>query len=1238
MDLMDKYFNIKAGFFFRFAGMMNKFISTILFTLILFSCTKQQNPKKSIAFNPIVIEANGYDVPISSMASLKVVRAGKPTITIAGKPIVAYSGTNEGEIGKPLIIEADIPRFITPGQDTFLIPRAVPAIKNPFMAGIPEVEIVKDAYIKDQNPQNFSTLSKLQGIKYSSVNCQLQDKSGNIWFCTYGGGVSRYDGKSFTHYTEKEGLSNNRVWSVLQDKNDNLWFGTDGGGVSKFDGKYFTHFTEKEGLINNSVLSILQDKSGNIWFGTIAGVSKYDGKYFTHFTEKEGLSKNTVLSALEDKSGNIWFGTGGGGVSKYDGKSFTNFTEKEGLINNSVLSVFQDSSGNFWFGTYGGVSKYDGKSFTNFTENEGLSYNKIYSILQDSKGALWFGTGGGGITKFNLNEEDPDKGNSVSKSVGRYTHYTVTEGLFNDLVYSILQDKSDNLWFGTNGGVSKYGGKLFTHFTINEGLSNNKVFSVLKDKTGNLWFGTFGGGVSKYDGRSFTNFTEKEGLSNNSVFSIFQDKSGNIWFGTDGGGVSKYDGKSFTNFTTKEGLSNNKVFSILQDKIGNLWFGTYGGGVSKFDGKSFTNFTKKEGLCDDYIVCGLLDKEGNVWFGTDGGGVSKLIPDESARAGEKPVSGKSASYHITNFTKKEGLNNNYVFSILQDNNNNIWFGTGGGGVSKYDGKYFTYFTEKEGLSNDNVLSILQDKSNNLWFATRFGLSRMKVENLNLKVNNPELPLFINYGYDDGFLGIGCTRGAISQDNTGTIWIGTNDRLTAFHPEGDKADMIPPNIQLTGISLFNERINWSNLLFPSLAEQNRFEVRDTSIILGNGVTFTDFNFDETTNWYGIPQNLSLKYNNNFITFSFIGITQIHCEKVKYQYQLVGLDENWSASTLSNEASYSNLSPGTYNFKIKAVNSEGYWSKEFTYSFTIRPPWWKLGWFRLLLAVFIFSSLFGFYRWRISSLKKQQKHLERLVDKETAKVVRQSEELKTINEELTDQKEALELANATKDKFFSIIAHDLRSPFNGFLGLTEIMAEELESLTLADIEDLAQRMKKSATNLFHLLENLLQWSQMQQGIIAFEPKLLPLLTILDESISMSLESAKNKNIVLICDIPQDIEVYADTNIILTIFRNLVSNAIKFTHKGGHVSISARITNDKMVEVSVKDSGIGMSPEMLSNLFRIDVKTNRMGTEGESSTGLGLFLCKDFIERNGGRIWVESELNQGSTFYFALPMQLT
>jgi PAS domain S-box-containing protein len=242
----------------------------------------------------------------------------------------------------------------------------------------------------------------------------------------------------------------------------------------------------------------------------------------------------------------------------------------------------------------------------------------------------------------------------------------------------------------------------------------------------------------------------------------------------------------------------------------------------------------------------------------------------------------------------------------------------------------------------------------------------------------------------------------------------------------------------------------------------------------------------------------------------------------------------------------------------------------------------------------------------------------------------------SEQLIKENEArlLEL-NATKDKFFSIIAHDLKSPFNGFLGLTQVMAEDLPNLTMAQAQNLAETMSKSANNLYTLIENLLDWAQIQQGAISFNPEVIQLNTVVGESMAPIREPAKNKGVEIETDIAGGLEVLADKNMLQTVIRNLVSNAVKFTRKGGTVSIAAKSAGDKTVEISIRDNGIGMSREMVGNLFRIDVKTGRKGTDGEPSTGLGLLLCKEFIEKNGGKIWVESAEGEGSTFYFTLPI---
>lgn len=244
------------------------------------------------------------------------------------------------------------------------------------------------------------------------------------------------------------------------------------------------------------------------------------------------------------------------------------------------------------------------------------------------------------------------------------------------------------------------------------------------------------------------------------------------------------------------------------------------------------------------------------------------------------------------------------------------------------------------------------------------------------------------------------------------------------------------------------------------------------------------------------------------------------------------------------------------------------------------------------------------------------------------------LKHAEQEIVLKNEELVHLIAEKDRFFSIMAHDLRSPFNAFLGLTRIMVEDLPLMSLKEIEKMAVSMSESATTLYLLLENLLEWSRFQRGMTKFDPKPLLLMPVIEESLSSVMESAIRKGLDFNYDIPETLMVMADKFMLGSILRNLVSNAMKFTPSGGRITLTARSKKAGTIDFSVADTGIGIPAKMLEKLFHLDENVSRRGTEGEPSTGLGLILCKDFIEKHGGTIWAESLVSQGSTFHFTLP----
>jgi PAS domain S-box-containing protein len=243
-------------------------------------------------------------------------------------------------------------------------------------------------------------------------------------------------------------------------------------------------------------------------------------------------------------------------------------------------------------------------------------------------------------------------------------------------------------------------------------------------------------------------------------------------------------------------------------------------------------------------------------------------------------------------------------------------------------------------------------------------------------------------------------------------------------------------------------------------------------------------------------------------------------------------------------------------------------------------------------------------------------------------------KLAEEEIKLKNELLLTTNAEKDKFFSIIAHDLRGPLSSFLSATQILSDDIQTMDTQEIKEITVSMKESAQNIYTLLENLLEWSRLRRSGLAFDPEKLNLREKVTDCIDVLSETAKKKKVDIVISIAEETDAYVDNHMFDFIVRNLVSNAIKFTNVGGKISVEAISNNNHFIEMKVSDSGIGIPPELKSKLFLLSEKTSRPGTDGEMSTGLGLLLCKEFIEKHGGKIWVESEVGKGSSFYFTIP----
>ena len=1144
--------------------------------ILVMGC-RQEEAHTIVGAGPKIVKANGYLVPKDSVLPPKVLQREAPRVVPAIKNEMVTKHANRYQINKERARSTIVPELAILGEKGILRPKVVPAKGRVVMAGLPAVVTAQEVRSLDSNPYNFSSFNKLQGISDKDVQYIFEDGHDNIWFGTANGGVSMYDGHYFRTFTKVQGLLNNNITCITEDANGNIWFGSS-SGITKYDGHSFTNFTVAEGLSSNHVTSMLVDKKGFLWIGSWnGGASRYDGETFTHYMKKEGLAENNVSTIMEDTHGNLWFGTDGNGISKYDGKSFHNYASTPEIYLEVVTCTLEDAHGNIWIGTQsGGLGMYDGASFVQYDQSDGLPNNFIFSIYEDTAGSIWIGTWGGGITQYD--------GTS-------FRHYPVLEGLSQDTVESIMEDSAGNIWFGTWGsGISKYSGQYFKHFTSDDGLLNSDVGGLLEDGNGNIWVGTYGGSALQYDGENFTQITEKYPGYGVLVNCITADKKGNIWFGSQAKGVIMYDGDNLTHFPEMWEMNRCRVMSMLVDTKGNLWIGTDFGGVIKYDGQasphgkgSFTQFTDSTGLSSNMVTSIAEDRNGHLWFGTTGGGATQY--DGTA---------------FSHFTTKEGMVDNSLLSIYEDSRGNLWFGTRGAGVSKYDGEYFTHFTSENGLGGNSVTSILEDENGNLWFGTESGLSKLITNKQPIisEADKEDLPyepenLFINYGHEDGFLGIGVNVGrTMVKGKNGAIWVGTPDRLTVFNPNDLKKDTVPPQLKMTNLGLFNETVHWADLA----------KNKDTSFILSNNVHFKNFEFDSVLKWNNVPRNLSLAHSNNNITFQYVGGTLKSPQKVRYQYLLEGFETNWNAPTSAHEATYGNLPWGDYIFKVKATNGDGVRSETLSYPFTIRAPWWHSWWAYLGYILVFVGGIVLLYRFQ---LHQKLKKAERV----------RLQELDTF-----------------KTGLYTNITHEFRTPLTVILG----MAQQMYDSPKTHVKSGLDMILRNGQNLLSLVNQMLDLSKLesrhinlnyQQGdVVSFTHYVLESFQTLAED--------KGVGIRFKTDVDQLIMDF-DAVRLQQVISNLMANAIKFTPMGGDVILSTSCKKNHFI-LQIKDTGMGIAEADLPHIFDRFYQADGSHTRQGEGTGIGLALTQQLVKLFGGEVTVESKVGKGTVFNVSLPIR--
>ena len=826
---------------------------------------------------------------------------------------------------------------------------------------------------KDNFPfQQFERITKEDGLSGNSVYEVIQDKKGFLWFLA-GNGLNRYDGYNFKIYSYDPADSNSfgggLFYSLVQDKNGLFWFNNETDGISSFDPStekflHYRHNTkDKNSLVDDQTTGLVADKAGNIWIATQSGLDKLDPRTntFTHIkhqpNEKTSLSNNYISAITIDEDDNLWLVTAEPGLDYFNTQTqqlieHFNFGSSSNPIEDWNIHPYRANpgrNGNVWIGSRNdGLYCYNtrSKKITHYQhENNNpwsLSDNGVYKIYEDKNGNLWLATdaAGGSIEYY-------------EHASGRFYHKQI-----NDIQYlDFLEDNSGKIWIATMNGIYTWSHPLkkFEYYSQIKGdkntLSSNAVNCFLRDRSGNMLVGT--NTVNIFD--SVTKKFTPLGLNDLSgfllqkcyVWRLYQDSKNMLWICTIFG-LFSYDRATKAQrgyrFDKKDSTSLGAMpcTGIIEDSKGRYWVTTWGGGLNAFDPVSgkFRHFMVHEGenSISTNNVDGIFeDSRGILYIGSPNGGLITFNPDNETFKIYRPRANNSSSPKDKALDFLESKN-----ARLPDGQGVIWF-CSGGGVIAFDPvtDKFRAFTTKDGLCSNSVTSIVADNAGNYWLGTQNGLSCfIPPENA---FDSSSKFHFRNYNKSDGLPGDAMMLHAAYKDADGKLYFGADPNgFFCFRPEDLKDNNYKPPVYITDLKLFNTSIR----------------PRDKDSILKNPIELT--------------QQITLSYDQNDLSLEFAALNYIHPEKNQYQYKLENYNKDWITTDAAKRfASYTNLNPGKYVFKVRATNNDGVWSPhEASLIIIITPPFWQTWWFRTLVVLAVAALVYGVYRYRLSHILRLQ----------------------------------------------------------------------------------------------------------------------------------------------------------------------------------------------------------------------------------------------------------------------------
>jgi len=1096
---------------------------------------------------------------------------------------------------------------------------------------------------------SFKVYKARPGEAYMLSNNRIsgiwEDQRGFLWVNTYDGYYHYLDREhdrfiTFPFYDNSEEERNSAIKCFAQINKNEIWLGSDNSGIYRLlydslTNKYLVQRFVSRGInaiTNNTIRFILSDQKRNIWVGTLRGLNFYTAlamksgqNEFQHFlvneeftagvatdnevwfgTRRNGIiiysfaekrfirevrlpEREEITALVYGKNGYIAVGTGSDGLYliRPTDRNVSHFS----LPGRRVTRIYEDRQGMFWVNTNKfGVSRIDPllkicRTYTLTPEDiQPLIDDERQYFFEDSKGNLWIGLHGGGLALYDR----------LSDQFRFFRNNPVDpKTISSNFVHCITEDKSGLLWVGTgqsNGGINKIipANNSFRHIVpkvpIND-ISDNVIRCIFQDSNNNIWVATKSGKLYVYDEAFalktiFDNIPLVNGyVPVYNVYTIIEDSKGYLWLGSKGGGVAvsrtclknvKEDYRKLKfdiyrhNYSDSTSLSGDMVYSILEDRQNRIWIGTYGNGLNLVISRDHERLychrinRKNSNLSSDVVRQVFEDSKGNIWVATIFG--VNCLRDLTLR---DSIIFENFRYDPLN---QESLSYNDVIHIYEDSRNRIWFGTFGGGLNLYSGNgKFKRYTQLSGLANDAVFGILEDRNGYLWLSTENGLSRFDIRE----------EKFESYNENNGLVSASFNENACCRTRSGLLLFGANDGLLIVTPAIMQGYGVPPPLVLTNFQLFNKDVSFDDPDSPL----------KTTI--------------ETT------QKIVLHHNQSSFSLDYAALSFFDPGKNQYAFMLENFDKGWNMVKGQRRASYTNIPPGDYIFRLKGAGSDGTWTPvPLSLKITVLPPWWKT-WYAYISYVILFLVLAEISRRIII----RYLHLR--------------------NELRVERR-----VNEIKLQFFTNISHEIRTPLTLILGPLEDIRRN-ENLP-AQLQGPVEIMYRNGQRMLRLINQLLDFRKVQNNKMTLRVQRVNYPVFLKEVCKNFNHLAERKKIHFVNTIPDSaVYVWIDPEKVASFLVNLLSNAFKFTPSGGTISVVLNLNeNGSYIDTVIADQGPGIPADKIPLIFN---RYTSFSAEKKyfSSTGLGLALSKELALLHSGDILVESTPEKGSIFTLRLPL---